>query len=203
MTLRLIDLICDGCRDAILDARVWLPPSRCTECALLAERHHGESGPNLPHLDGREAAAIHEAGHVVVGLACDYTIHYATLGPSGRAGSSAHYQAQIFDYQVGSSGHVVMALAGSAAGRRWVLAQGCASDADMLEVVNTGLTDVGDMFERGWVFEDVASRVPDADAVVDLHWHAIERVAAALLDHGRLTGDEIAQIAGLECGATA
>jgi hypothetical protein len=194
---RLIDIICGRCSDRILNARAWPAPRNCADCAGIAARHADNPGSNLGHLDGRESAAIHEAAHVVTGLACEYTICYASLEPSDRPGSGAHYVARIFNYQQGSSGHAVMGLAGSLATRRWVRSQGCTSDADMLEAINTGLSDVQEMYELGWSSDDLASRVPDAEAVVDLHWASIERVAEALLSAGRLEGDRIAELAAL------
>lgn len=194
---RLIDIICGQCSDRILNAQVWLPRRNCDDCAERGARHAGSHGSNLPHLDGRESAAIHEAGHVVTGLACEYTICYASLESSGRPGSTAHYSARIFAYQQGSSGHAVMGLTGSVATRRWARSQGCTSDADLLEAINTGLSDVQEMYELGWSFDDLASRVPDAYTVVDMHWRAIERVAEALLSAGRLDGERVVEIAGL------
>lgn len=191
MTTRLIDLMCNPCARRILETHVWTPPRTCNSCATSG------AGQNLASLGARESAAIHEAGHVVTGLTCEYTIHFASLESSGRPGSSAHYSAQIFDYQVGSSGHAVMALAGAAAGRRWVRDQGCTSDAYMLEVANTGRTDVRQLYELGWTHSDLANRAVDAESVVDMHWHAIERVADALLSASRLDGERIAKIADL------
>jgi hypothetical protein len=156
---------------------------------------------NLQHLDARESAAIHEAGHVVAGLACEYTICFAALESSGRPGSTAHYLANVREYQVGSSGHAVMGLAGAAATRRWAGSQGFTSDADLLEVANTGLSDMEEMYELGWSHQDLADRAVDAAAVVDMHWSAIEQVAGRLLQAGRLDGDEIARIARI--GVTA
>ncbi|MGX6604807.1 hypothetical protein ACWKSP_22165 [Micromonosporaceae bacterium Da 78-11] len=195
MTLRLIDLMCSLCAGRILQTGVWTPPRNCGICATSGAEQ------NLASLGARESAAVHEAGHAVAGLACEYTIGYVALESSGRPGSSAHYTAQIFDYQVGSSGHAVMALAGAAAGRRWVRDQGYTSDAYMLEVANTGLSDVTDMYALDWTHGDLANRAVDAAAVVDQHWLAIERVAESLVVRGRLSGDEVADLADM-CGST-
>lgn len=191
---RLIDLICGPCAARILDSQVWTPPRRCGDCATAG------AGPNLADLDIRESAAIHEAAHVIVGLAHEYHINYASLESSGRRGSAGHYSAQVWDYQVGSSGHAVMALAGAAGARRWARALGHTSEADMLEVANTGLSDVGEMYGYGWTHRDLADRVADAKALVDRYWTAIERVAGGLLSSGRLGGGEIISLARIKEG---
>ncbi len=209
MSFRLIDIMCDDHRTTILTTRIWPRDYRshkpgiepCHACNEVGARFPYEYADMQPGLDRREAAAFHEAGHVVAALAAGWAPIYLSMSPSGRAGSTAHYQVDCLDYHVGSFGHAVMALAGGSAVWRWMRQQGCRSDAYLVDAVSTGLSDVEEMFERGWSVADLAGCVRDADGLVDRHWPAIERVAAEALSRGRLDGAEIAAIAGIEVAA--
>lgn len=202
--LRLIDFICDHHRTSILRTRIW--PVDCPvdsyapvgrSCKRCADRQAVGTAVVLPRLDDRANQAIHEAGHVVTALACEYADVSVSMRGSGRPGSAAHFRARVTDAQRDSTGRAVMALAGVAASWRWARQHGCTSDDDMVDVIAGGALDIEDMQERGWSIDQLARLMPDADAVVELHWDAIQRVADRLLACDHLEGEELVALADL------
>jgi hypothetical protein len=204
MMFRLADIMCARHKALILDTRLWPQNytagnhnpgnNSCENCADVGRQAPTGIPTVLPHLEPVEHMAFHESGHAVVYLHLGVTVDYAALeaSPDGAEGSQAHVS-------VDASGCSLVGLwAGTAAARRWLLTRGVSDDADLIDVINGGHLDAREIHESGFGRRDVNAARDHADGLVNQNWSAIERVAAALLIRGRLTGDEIAELAG--CG---
>jgi hypothetical protein len=203
VTGRFIDLLCPWHRQYILETRVW--PERhdpgtgssCRECRITAATVPEGWFRQLPGFDAREVAAIHETGHIVAVAVLGYTPGYITLEGSGRSGSTAHYTADLPTDAVHGIGHAAVVLAGEAATRRWLVCSRADTDADLLDAVYGGKLDTEDLHTFGLSRVDVDVSLATADRLVAEHWPAVERVADMLLARGRLSGNEIADLAGM------
>ncbi|BCY10960.1 hypothetical protein [Actinoplanes sp. L3-i22] len=86
--------------------------------------------------------------------------------------------------------------AGACAVARWAARHGLTAPADRVDAASTGAGDFQLSHDHDVAKQDIARRMATADRLVVVHWPAIARVADALVTRGRLTGDEIAGLAG-------
>lgn len=214
MTLRLIDHLC---RDHAQQAESRWPIAgdlralfdQCWECEHITARLHPDGSyhiRSLPTLDFRtydQLTALHESAHAVLGLVARMPLNYACIEP------------RTADLQIGFSGCVnwgdfsipfdewaAMCWAGQQAQMRWLAATGRNTAANRVDVANLGWDDTRQVLESAAehrISEDTGWDL--CGERLDQHWASIERVADALLAAARLSGAEIADLAGLEVAA--
>jgi hypothetical protein len=171
---------CNGCRDAL---------SRLNGAALA-----------FSHISKQQRSilnAVHEAGHAVLHILFGHVVNYAMVADDPDASGvigSVNFDAYTTAYRLAIT---------TWAGREAVLLQLDQWDAlDDASRVDAAYAVRGD-----WEFltglglgqlELEPSRVCAGELVAE-HWPAVERVADALLARGRLTGDDITDVAGLTC----
>ena len=151
--------------------------------------------------------AIHETGHAITALAGGGHLHYAQIGPvaNNPSATADAYCCNLVD----DNGHAqaIYYAAGERAADRWlretglwtprraVAAEvGAHGDRHKFLSINDHLVGYGDKPVDYRYVHDLADRV------LDQNWDAITRVADALAQHQHLTGDAIADIAGLPNG---
>lgn len=211
-TLRLIDLMCERHRRLVLDTRLWpagyIPGNHrpgnnsCDDCAVVgALMPSGRMGPNLPGVDIVEEASVHEAGHAVAYLAHGVLVEFAALEPGDAPGSTGHVSLDLPGRWYSTTPHLIGLWAGQAASLWWLESMRGLDDAAKIDLVATSVSDTAMLFEHAPRHQDIAVARGRADDLVRRHWSSIERVADALLARGRLTGDEIAVLAGMTCPA--
>lgn len=189
MTERLIDAMCGYHRRWTVENRMWRDAILCRQGCRTVTRV-----VLLPHLDQARQLAIHEAGHAVVFLALGDQIRYATLNANANDPSLSPGGVQTFSDQRDARG----ILAGPAAVAFWAAPT---SNADIVDIANGARDDFRNVWKAGISVESVADLLRGADRLVAYYWASVERVADALLAAGRLSGDEIAAIAGITCNA--
>lgn len=188
--MRLIDLMCDRHRDQVLDTRLWVEETAdCLRCSTSTAEV-----ALLPHLDAQLCIAAHEAGHAVAYLVLGQQVTGAEVTSDGRGTVSF----------ITSSPQPAGVWAGPAALLHMLETGGSVTDADRIDVIatanvgaNSDATQLTAMAADGvdiWAARDVA------DVLVAKHWPAVTRVAEALLDRGRLSGADVAQLADLDVG---
>jgi hypothetical protein len=207
MTLRLIDVLCDNHISNIVDTGIWpagFEAYQCDDCV----RVHGHLPPQrvqpiTPGADLPSISAHHEAGHAVVHMLYGAEVVEVMLPDTCTTDGGGTTHLSVPKRLAGSAGYLAGTWAGSEAAIHYLDQVGLLDRAARIDVANTSVGDIADI--RQHVTNPLVLETTRAMAIrlVAEHWSAIERVADALLDHGRLTGDEIAQIAGLGCGATA
>lgn len=192
MTARLIDLLCGRHRSFILDTRLW--PADCpingTFGAYLDCRDCDNA--RIPgHLfDDAEKAAVHEAGHAVMYVAAGADVEYAVLNPGQRDSGQVRFSGSLSrdEFLTGTWGGVAATL-------HWADRMLMLDDAAVVDLVVCGYGDLQFALDH---VSDFGGR--DADRAyeqVGRHWDAVECVADALLAAGRLSGSEIAGLAGI------
>jgi len=160
-----------------------------------------------------EATAYHEAGHAVVCAMLDNGLHSATINPTdAAAGITTSIMPRNIRRKLRDEEHddprlaqwiehrVIVILAGTAAQRRafpkmqWKYGHGFngsqpvtprtdAQNACRLIYVLHGEGELADCY-----YKYLQAKTK---SLVDRHWGAIERVAAALLEHGKLSAEEV------------
>lgn len=211
--MRLIDHLCPRHADAALTR--WPIAGNlgdlfdvCDSCFDIAARLHPEGNyviRVLPDLDKRTyeySDTIHESAHAVLGMLAGMTLNFAHIEPRTDGVRELGSYVNWADYRTPVDQWAAMCWAGQRAQMRWLLAEGLGTYANRIDVANMGWNDTKMVLESatkhglpsdiGW---DLCGQL------LDEHWSTIERVADALLTVGRLSGDEIAAIAGLEVPA--
>lgn len=209
--VRLIDHLCPDHAEAGLhrwpvagDFGVLLDD--CDSCRRIANDLHPSGNYTirvLPDLDPRtyeHGDAVHESAHAVLGLLADMPLDYVLIEPrlaTTQAGPRSH--TKWHDYSTPMEKWAAMCWAGQRAHLRWLAVEGLDTRANRVDAVNMGCHDTK------LVLDAAAERgLPDdigwdlAGELLDAHWTAVMRVADALANDRRLSGDEIARIAGLE-----
>jgi hypothetical protein len=187
---RLIDYLCDRHQQHILDTHTWPDDWRfgayCTNCGSASQVLQ------LPHLDPNQQLAIHEAGHAVAHLTVGTRLLYASLNAddfNGEVAGGVRFEDGPYD--------AVALMAGAAAVSHWARMFGPLSDADWVDVVFGASHDFRDAYNEGLTVAEAAGVGLRANILVSGRWDAIERVADMLLVRGRLSGAEIADLAGM------
>lgn len=203
---RLIDLMCHRHQHLLITGRFWpadyIPGNHqpgnnsCHDCGIIgATRPYGPIHADTPGVNPTEEAAIHEAGHAVAYLTHNIHVDYASLAPGDAEGSRAHLSVLLGD-SLNTTAHRIGLWAGQSATLLWLDRQGLLDDAARIDVAwNAGL-DSRDLWDCGVEAGVHDPARDDADRLVADRWDAIERVADMLLARGRLSGDEIAELAG-------
>ncbi len=195
MSVRLIELMCDRHVILIAATRIWPcdlagDMSNCRDC--------GKDAPPgmhritvLPAIDPRTTLAVHEAGHAVVHLAQGTPVDAAELGDE-----RGHVE-------IGGDGTqwAEGTMAGAAAAKVRADRHGLTARAHLVDIAWSAREDFKILHDHGLSMVDINDALTLADDLVAIHWPAIERVADALLAAGRLSGAEVAAIAGLEVPA--
>lgn len=189
---RLIDFLCRTHRTIVVEGRYWpngliIDANTCHSCTEQVPPGEHQF-VTLPGIDPYLTLAIHEAGHAVVHLA------------QGTPIDGAEMQGNRAVVHVGGDGSQQPegTLAGAAAVRMRAIRHGLGSEADVADAVWTAHQDFQLLYDCGFTYYDVENLLEPTGDLVAEHWAAIERVADRLLVRGRLTGDEIADLAGLE-----
>ena len=206
VTLRLINAMCDKHRDRILSTQIWTPGFNIgdrTDCRACAEV--SDSLPRqmvyavVPGTDGYEVGAFHEAGHVVVHLLHGVeSLEVEMDDDRGKGGGRVSFTAQ--QGWLGGTDYLAGTWAGFAASIHLIERSGLLDDAAVVDMARRAGSDM----EQALGYEPDLRRHCEAreraTVLVDEHWSSVERVADALLARGRLTGAEIAELAG--CGVS-
>lgn len=186
---RLIDLMCARHRDQVLETMLWAGDT--ADCYSCTNR---SAVALLPHLDQQRCIAVHEAGHAVAYLIVGERVIGAYLHPDGRGGVNF----------VARQPQPAAVWAGPSALRHMLALSGPVSDTDLVDVAATGgvgaNSDAVQLRAMAGQGIDITAARDAADTLVADHWDAIDRVAGALLDRGRLAGAEVAAVAGLDVG---
>jgi ATP-dependent Zn protease len=122
------------------------------------------------------AVAFHEAGHAVVALALGSKVRVVEIGPRPHAHCAHRTEAN----------KAIVALAGDLAERRACPLSPWGADVDFRVAF-----DAAEHLAPSAPHQALEAFRDQARALLDRHWRAVEAVAAALLDAGKLTGDEI------------
>lgn len=184
MTARLADAMCRYHRRWTVENRMWRDSMICAEgCETVT------GVILLPHLNLGEQLAIHEAGHAVAFLALGEGVLEAVADLDNLPGSVR---------TVSTTCDARGVLAGAAAVTRWAQPD---CDEDFVDIANGAQHDFRNMWNAGVSIETATQVLRQADDIVAALWPAIERVAEVLLTRGRLTGDEIADLAGIRVPA--
>jgi hypothetical protein len=170
--------------------------SDCGECRDALARLDG-TALAFCHVSKQQRAvlnAIHEAAHAVLHVAFGHVVNFAMVADPDAAGVIGNVNFDAYDtaYNI---------AAASWAGHEAVLFQldrwGALDDASRVDATYAVRGDREYMSGLGLDRGDLeACRVSAGNQVGD-HWAAIERVADVLLARGRLTGDEIVEIAAI------
>ena len=195
MTLRLIDLLCDRHRQAVLDTCMWPADFKLADCPQCSD-DNGEADI-FPGVDARHEMAVHEAGHAYAYLRFGIQLECVDLGGNDRF--AAYTNAYGHD-QSGLAGLTGL-WAGPVAVRAWLDRLGLLDDAAQVDVAMSARTDTRVIVEVAREQRLVIEARELAEQLAGRHLPSIERIADALLVHGRLSGDEIAALAELTCGA--
>ncbi len=214
MTLRLIDHLCPTHVEAALDR--WPVAgdfgtllNECFSCDMICRNLHPDGVYSirvLPDLDSRtyeQGDAIHEAAHAVLGLRADMPLDCVVIAvrtDSVQAGPRSH--TRWHDYSTPVEQWAAMCWAGQRAHLRWLAGKDLDTRANRVDVASIGSSDtklVLDAAEMHGLSDDIGWGL--STDLLDRHWNSIERVADALLGAGRLSGAEIADIAGIEVAA--
>ncbi|MGV9270275.1 hypothetical protein ACWDRR_37175 [Kitasatospora sp. NPDC003701] len=173
---------------------------------------------DLPKATERTSSAFHEAGHTVTALVLGIHVEAVNLGadlpnsvcghPVSVGGANENMTDQLV---LTKPDHALVVLAaGVRAQLMWLRKAGVELSADRAWAVEAG--GLGDQTIADWLLRRQGHRLaygtgPErydywehekvADAALDAVWERVERVAAALLERGRITGDEAATLIGL------
>lgn len=166
----------------------------------------------LPLETDRRGAAVHEAGHVVAALLGGMNLIDATLTPEHASCPRGPISAvsgvtQRSPGSVHPDDYLTMLAAGEVAHQRWLLESGLYTP-DRAWAVERGARDdtdkaIGVLRDHIPGYEDNGYRQefweyrPQAQALLDTHWHRVLAVAELLEANGHLSGDEAADLAGL------
>jgi len=208
--LRWIDVMCDQHRTTILDTRIWpenwLPGNhddptrtRCDDCVTTGMRVSGGTVSSHPMFDSTYDAAIHEAGHVVVYMACGYQPVNISMRSSGRPGSTAHFNVHT---QRDDVDPLPGMWAGQSAILHWVDRQGLLDDAMRIDAAFGGQSDASWFAEQHVDPARLPAAWRDADWMVAECWPQIVALADALIERRDLDGPAIEAIVG-DCMAVA
>ena len=154
---------------------------------------------------GDRAHAIHEAAHAVAALAGRGYVLEAQVNIPWRAGKLGSGHA-IFGYMPGVAQTAAALAAGERAETRWLHETGLWTPRRGIAIEIDAATDRKAFTTRHpeYGFGDTDLDYLDAhdiaDTVIDRYWAEIQTVANALLEHHTLSGDAIADIAGLPNG---
>ncbi|MGP4114673.1 hypothetical protein ACTWP5_27655 [Streptomyces sp. 4N509B] len=161
---------------AALDAVGWTP-QQAQPRAVTADQHH-------------RMVAIHEAGHAVIGMLAGIHIEFAETTCGRLRGGQYEGRTRMGATTVAPFEYAVVALAGRAADIRWRREHGLPDDegspADWKIAMAAAKT-------AGCRLTQV---VEESDRRVARHWRQIAAVADVLHLQQRLTGADIARIAG-------
>lgn len=203
-TLRIVDLMCDWHRTLISRTRLWpigyIPGNHdrdgnnsCHQCAEVGRRQPSGRWQVLPDLDPRQAAAIHEAGHVVAYLHLGICVAGASLTPSdgNEEWSTAHVTMDYRPGQAGTIDDVVGLWAGQSASLCWLAILGDDGPANWYDAIVSSENDCQKIANADLRSDNRMAARDRADELVARHWDAVERVAAALLDRTTLNAAEL------------
>jgi ATP-dependent Zn protease len=132
--------------------------------------------------------AFHEAAHAVAALLLGLPV--ATVSVKAREHSLGHVMLGTALNRVEILDAIQMFLAGGAAARK-LTGRAALGDEDDLQQARAF---AGAMAGRARAAELVDDARALVDALVIEHWDSIQRVAAALLTHGNLRGDKVADL---------
>lgn len=194
MTVRLIDLMCTLHRDYTLRTRMWPFGTDMTNCARCDLR---EAADVFPGVDVLKEAAVHEAGHAIAYLTDGLHVEEVNLAGNERFAAYTNVEEHPRGSLVGLTG----LWAGPAAVRAWLERAHLLDDATEIDIAMSSRTDtalIASAAETGLVDEALER----ADRLAGSRMWAINRVAESLTVHHRLTGAQIAELAGMTCGAT-
>jgi hypothetical protein len=189
---RLIDTLCGAHQALILGARMWPAGTALTDCrdctdlllaAGVVEYSHG--------VDEREELAIHEAGHAFTYLRDDLPVQYVTLARNDRF--AAHTSFEIF--HPGSLDTLTGMWAGYTATRTWLSRLGQLDAAAEVDLANSARSDAAFICSATSDPDLIGEAKERAEWVIGRHFARIERVAEALLAAGRMTGEQIDEVA--------
>lgn len=214
MTARLIDHLCTthavqaqsrwpiagGYSDLLDDCH------RCRDKAADLHPLGSYSIRSLPDFDHRTydlVTALHESAHAVLGLIAEMPLNYAEIRPrtdeiDTKPGGCVNWG----EFLTPMDEWAAMVWAGQRAQMCWLTASGLDSAANRVDVTHIGCDDTRRVLQAasGHGLSDDLGWDLCGDRL-EQYWPVIEWVADALLAAGRLTGDEIAAIAGLTCAA--
>ena len=173
---------------------------------------------DLPEATERTSTAFHEAGHTVTALVLGIHVEAVNLDanlvrsgcghpvPSGGANKNMRDELTLTKLDRA----LVVLAAGVRAQLMWLQRVGVELPASRAWAVEVG--GLGDQAIGNWLLNiynhrlaygtghdlyDYWQHEKVADAALDSVWEKVERVAAALLERGRITGDEAAALIGM------
>lgn|GEM_PF-1754546 len=192
---RVRDFVCAGHRKEIAETLMWpalwgmCPDCRRAYRALPA----GAAVDLLPHAGGwKRALAVHEAGHAVTYLHLGVGVNYITVLEGKNGGQGGTTSIALPPDQLVPAG----LWAGFAAERRLLL-PGEPEEADLIDLASGSRHDALKLIAACSTFDEIVAARLRAAEIADRYADAIDRVAVALVEAGRLAGDQIADLAGI------
>jgi hypothetical protein len=175
----------------------YVVAARSTACTCDACGHVLETEPppaseqeRLERLERRAATAYHEAGHICVAAATRAELIGTTIAPYGLFAGRA-----VYGHEDASSGASIDGIVSTEAG---LIAQGRkyprshdGSEFDKADIARNLAALCRSPAAAEIVRAHCAAR---AAHLVDQEWDAIEAVAAALIEHETLTGDQLNEL---------
>jgi hypothetical protein len=202
---RLIDITC-GSHIAYALSEHHLPlgfqlgeHSQCDDCRLALSSLNGTAlaFSHLPRWQRAKLNAVHESGHAVLHVVFGHVVNFATVADDpDSAGVIGNVN---FDAYTTADRMAATAWAGREAVLHQLDRWESLDDASLLDAAYGMRGDWALLTDLGMSHGELeTSRASAADLVAE-HGQAIDRVAAALLARGRLTGYEIAGLARIPC----
>jgi ATP-dependent Zn protease len=150
-----------------------------------------------------EATAYHEAGHAVVTVALRRKVHSATIIPHADTHGRVHHETPLRGIRLDFDGSprarlraedaIMISLGGGMAQRRafprslrhWH------THGDDTNVTDIAGSVCGSAEEENTFIKWLEART---QVILDLRWHEVERIAAALLERKRLSSKELVEL---------
>ncbi|MEV0649978.1 hypothetical protein AB0I28_32445 [Phytomonospora sp. NPDC050363] len=197
--VRFAQLVCDEHIDEAVRTNMWpfstlearAIEDECRPCAArIWQNIPRERSITRLHADLSDSAvgmiaAVHEAGHALVGLAGAMDLEWIRIDPP-RSGGTCRWAPGRWE----ATGYLAMLWAGGLAAQRWLAEQGLTDVADALDATAGAVHDHTEIRES--VTEHSLPALTGRDQAVELldtNWAKVSTVAAYLARHHFVTAD--------------
>ncbi|MEB3368067.1 hypothetical protein [Saccharopolyspora mangrovi] len=212
--MRFADALCSEHQERITRTGFWVPElplgngldvSACQACIARVNKQVAVSGPGLeirggmgqwlPSDQAREYAAVHEAGHAVVGVTLGMKPLQASLsGEGGQVDWDTESLGRL-DSAVDRHNYAALMVAGAVASKQWLAHQGLDTPANRLDAAQSGFSDLLTLQTALGEFADVPKLIAVASPAVDQlladSWPQVMAIAKQLQDRTHLSGEEL------------
>lgn len=199
-TVRLLDLMCP---EHVQAAARWWPAgfdlkTSCEKCtAGLASQPGGKVLSTLTTAQVDRHAAIHEAGHAVIGVLTGHPLVRVYIRDGAVGGQEPAGEVLWGPWTAPALEHLATVWAGQVAGMRWLGEAGLKTRANQMDARFLAWRDSAEASH--WCTNQglpPGSGLDLATELVDQHWARIARLADVLVERGSLTGAEATDIIG-------